>query len=989
MKDFLALLFSLVALSATATSLQLVSQTAGAFVPSDSAGGDSTLPLVSPDGRYVLFASSANNLALTTNNTPYRAPQFTCLNTYLRDRSSNNTVLVSVNVDGIGGADRDAMPIAISTNGQFVLFESAADNLVPGDTNSASDVFVRDLVNGITIPVSVNTNGVCSSGASDSSAMTPDGRYVAFSSTAPDLAPGVTNKIANVYVRDLQGQTTVLVSVGAITTGTSPLSLSDAAEITPDGRYVAFYSTATNLVSGFQTSADVYVRDLAGGTTLSASSAARSSLQWPYLRTNSIAFNFRISDDGNYVAFQTASNQTGVSAIFRYNVGSGFTDLICSNAYLPSTALESFQDLDMSPDGRFVGYVADLNDTSGTNTAIYLWDAQTGTNILISANTNGVLPAPTFCDAPLVSSNGQYVAFLSGAAELATHAFGNGPFLYLRNLTAGTTSLVNTDTNGESLGDPSILGFSMSPDAQFIAFESALASLIPNDANRDFDAFLNNTVTGANELVSVRQPTLPSRTANGPSTISFHPLSQDGHYLAFASDAEDLAAGDTNQSRDVFVRDLFAGTNFLVSIGFDGSIGSASSSEPAISGNGRYVAFTSAATNLVAGDTNNSTDVFVRDLQAQTTSLVSVDAAGTGEGNTNSYTPTISSDGRFVLFLSKAKNLTAGTFSGTDNLFLRDTHAGTNYALTTAGEICYAMTPDGHVVVFTGTSGKYYLWDSQLAQLVATNTTSGSVTAFSISPDGNRIAYAIGSGSAVQAWDRAANQVYSVGTGYFASHIALRFSADGRFLANVLANNTSVSQVHLYDFQGATNILVSHDASSATVGNASSDSPDISADGHYVVYRSAATNLVAGDTNNATDIILFDVAAGTNSIVSAGVYGNVAADNGSFTPLFSGDGHTLVFASFATDLVTGDFNQYDDLFSLTLQYLAAITSGAGNPTISWPASTNQTYSVQYKDDLTDPTWSTVSGTVTINGNRAYLTDTTMTSSHRFYRIVTN
>jgi hypothetical protein len=231
--------------------------------------------------------------------------------------------------------------------------------------------------------------------------------------------------------------------------------------------------------------------------------------------------------------------------------------------------------------------------------------------------------------------------------------------------------------------------------------------------------------------------------------------------------------------------------------------------------------------------------------------------------------------------------------------------------------------------------------------------------------------------------------VYPISDGYFASHITIRFSADGRFLANVLAAKTSVSQVYLYDFQGLTNILVSHDASSTTNGNASSDSPDLSADGHYVVYRSATTNLVAGDTNNATDIVLYDVAAGTNSIVSAGAYGNVAADNGSFTPLFSGDGHTLVFASFATDLVPGDFNQYDDLFSLTLQYLAAITSGAGNPTISWPASTSQTYSVQYKDDLTDPTWSTVSGTVTINGNRAYLTDTTMTSSHRFYRIVTN
>jgi Tol biopolymer transport system component len=100
---------------------------------------------------------------------------------------------------------------------------------------------------------------------------------------------------------------------------------------------------------------------------------------------------------------------------------------------------------------------------------------------------------------------------------------------------------------------------------------------------------------------------------------------------------------------------------------------------------GRYVAFTSAATNLIAVATNNSTDVFIRDLQAQTTTLVSMNSAGTGGGNEDSYSPTISSDGRFILFASKESNLTAGSFSGTDNLFLRDQQRGTNCALTTAG----------------------------------------------------------------------------------------------------------------------------------------------------------------------------------------------------------------------------------------------------------------------------------------------------------------
>ena len=862
MKVFIALIVSWVALSATATPLQLLSPADASFTPPASGGGDSMLPVISSDGRYVLFASTANNLALTTGNSPFRAPLVTVLNVFLRDRASNTTVLASVNLAGTGGADQNAVPAGISTNGQFLLFESAADNLVSGDTNSASDVFVRDVVNGTTILISVNTNGVCGNGGSYNSTMTPDGRYVAFTSAATDLVAGDTNGIPDVFVRDLQNGTTRLVSVGAQANNaivSISTSLSDAPAITPDGRYVAFYSLATNLVPAAINSGEVYVRDLVAGTTTWASVGARDLFQSLTGSAYVVSCNLRISDDGNYIAFEACTNKpTATSAtgiILRYNAATQLTDLVHTNAYVPLTAFEYIQDLDMTPDGRFIAFVANVTGSAGTNTAIYLWDAQTGTNVLVSANTNNLLPSANFCDAPAISSNGQWVAFFSGSAELATNASGSGPFLYLRNVTAGTTWLVNADTNGVSFGDISMQNIALSPDGQFVAFESVQPNLVANDCNRDYDVFLRNTGTGAAELVSARHPSLPSLTADGQYTFSAQPLSQDGHYLAFASTADDLVAGGTNRSGDVYVCDLYAGTNALVSVGINGTGGSANSYEPAISGNGRYVAFTSAATNLIAGDINQSTDVFVRDLLAQTTSLVSVNSTGTGEGNSDSYSPAISSDGRFVLFVSLANNLAAGT-SGYGNLFLRDRQTGVTYALTTTGQTHASMTPDGHFIAFTGStaSSSIYLWDAQLAQSVATKTMTAGIQAISISPDGNRIACLTGYNSvsllSLSTWDRAANQVYALGTGYPGSHFGLRFSADGRYLTYALsATANGTKQIYLHDFLAQTNVLVSHGAGVSTPADGSSDSPDISADGRFVVYRSAADNIVTGDSN--------------------------------------------------------------------------------------------------------------------------------------------
>ena len=164
----------------------------------------------------MLFSSTADNLILYGSNSPMPTLIPASLNVFLRDRTNGTTTLISVNLTGTGGGDGDSFPVDISANGQFVLFESSATDLVANDANNASDVFVRDLVNGTTLLVSINTNGVSGNDVSQGSTMTPDGRFVAFGSAASDLVPGDTNGIADIFVRDLQTGVTTLVSAGAM-----------------------------------------------------------------------------------------------------------------------------------------------------------------------------------------------------------------------------------------------------------------------------------------------------------------------------------------------------------------------------------------------------------------------------------------------------------------------------------------------------------------------------------------------------------------------------------------------------------------------------------------------------------------------------------------------------------------------------------------------------------------------------------------------------
>ena len=274
-----ALLWVGYVLAAPAQQLQLVSQIDHTNLYSASGNGDSVLPVLSSDGRFVVFASTADNLCVLQETNRIRSLIPPSMNVYLKDRQNGSTALVSMNLAGTGGGNGNSWPVAISTNGQHVLFESVASDLVASDTNRANDVFLRDVVAGKTTLVSVSTNGTPGNSSSRSPSMTSDARFVAFVSEANNLVSKDTNSIADVFVRDAQSGTTLLASPGARSTHpTIPTGSSEAPELSADGRYVAFYSTATNLVAGIRTVGEVYVRDTIGGNTIFASTGSRAAM---------------------------------------------------------------------------------------------------------------------------------------------------------------------------------------------------------------------------------------------------------------------------------------------------------------------------------------------------------------------------------------------------------------------------------------------------------------------------------------------------------------------------------------------------------------------------------------------------------------------------------------------------------------------------------------------------------------------------------------
>ncbi|MDB6023892.1 MAG: hypothetical protein JWM68_115 [Verrucomicrobiales bacterium] len=981
----LALLMLLTCATLRADLLQPVSAGDPSLGAPVGGNADSFAPMVNSNATHVLFASSADNLVTGTNSRSIQLSYPAKINVYLRNRTNGTTLLISQNLGGSGGGNGDSLPAELSSDGNLVLFESTAGDLVSNDTNLVGDIFLRNLTDQTTTRVSVSTTGGNANGASRNACMSADGRYVAFVSAASNLVAGDTNGIPDIFVRDLQANTTVLASADATAFGIS--SSSESPEISADGRYVAFYSTATNLIPNASISGHIYLRDLVTSTTILASTYASTALNAVLNTTSAISYNHALSADGKFVVYETsrAAGTRNPGIILRYHIEDGTTDIVHTNAFVSfNTAYDNIRTLDISPDGRFTTFLANTNGNTGTTRCVQLWDGATSTLTLASGDLSNSVPAGTTCEWPTLDASGRYVLFANSGSVLTATAGS----IYVRDVQLGTTTAINVnDTNAITFNITSIIP-RLSGNGQLAIAGCADQGAFGSTQN----IFAFDLQTNGTEMISCHAPASFSETGNGASFLSAWGVSDTGRYVAFSSFAKNLVANDTNSNRDVLVRDLASGTNDLVSIGLNGVGANGMSTEAAISPDGRYVAFTSTATNLSSKDVNGRLDVFVADRQTRSVTLGSIATTGTASGTGQSYSPRIGGAGKYLLFNSTAANVAAGSFSGSVNLFLRNLLTSNTIALTTTGVLSSDMTPDGRYIVFIATGNVLYVWDTQIANRIYTNTTPSILTA-AISPDGARIAF----NTATQLYvsSRQTNSTWVVSTiGTSTSRPMMKFSADSRFLAYSTAASQSLpltdsngaSDVFLYDFSSLTKTGISRAFNNAAMANAASDQPAISADGRFVVFRSSATNLVMGVTNGLSQFFLYDRVLATNTLLTANSVGT-GGNSLSLLPVFSGDGRTIICSSWSSDIATQDFNQTGDLFAFNFLYTSVSFNTVGGPIISWPAVAGRDYQVQFKDNLEDPLWQPLNGSVVVSGNTATLQDVTAAGLHRFYRVI--
>lgn len=394
--------------------------------------------------------------------------------------------------------------LGISGSGRYVTFTSDASNLVAGDTNGRSDVFVRDRATGTVTRVSVSSSGAQGNGDSNDPAMTPDGRFVAFVSDAPNLVPGDTNGLPDVFVHDLLTGTTDRVSLTS--TGFQSgccLFSSDGVAISADGRYVAFVSWASDLVPGDTNGVgDVFIRDRAARTT------TRVSVSSTGTQADAAVNNVAISADGRSVAFESiASNLVPNDTNAAYDV-----------------------------------FVRDLPTGTTTRVSVSSSGAQTGS---AAGGSYG----------PALSSDGRYVAFFSDATTLVPHDTNRAPDVFVHDRSTGATTRVNLSTSGAQANGATFEPPAISADGRYVTFSSSASNLGPlglgGCAGCQQEVFVRDLFAGLTSQVSLSlSGTLPNGDSDGPV------VSADGQHIVFASAATDLVGHDTNGFEDVFVDDL-------------------------------------------------------------------------------------------------------------------------------------------------------------------------------------------------------------------------------------------------------------------------------------------------------------------------------------------------------------------------------------------------------------------------------------------------
>lgn len=470
---------------------------------------------------------------------------------------------------------------------------SVLSNDVDPDGNTLTITDVTQGSNGLT---AINANGTVR--------YIPNTDYSGqdrFTYTVSDSQGGTTNAEVTVNIAFTKGLPIERVSTAS--DGTQGNQDSWMGAISPDGRHVAFYSSASNLITGDNGSNFIFIRDRLTNQTTRVSVASDGT------KANGSSQQPAISSGGRYAAFCSfatnlvAGDNNGKSDIFVHDRNTGMTTRV-SVASNGTEANDYNYAPSISADGRYIAFYSVASnlvsgDANGGGGDIFVHDMNTGETILVSLDSNGAqIGGGAFYEGPAISGDGRYVAFESG---------GN---IYVRDRQTNITIIASVASDGTVANDASDQHV-ISSDGHYVAFTSVATNLVANDTNGVRDVFVHNLQTGETIRVSVA-----TGGTEGNGAVPFYDrpaISADGRYISFISAATNLVLNDTNGLMDVFVHDRVANQTSRVSVASDGTEANGVSGDSvlvSITDNGEYIAFASAATNLIPGDTNGWMDVF-------------------------------------------------------------------------------------------------------------------------------------------------------------------------------------------------------------------------------------------------------------------------------------------------------------------------------------------------------------------------------------------
>ena len=865
---------------------------------SSTASGESGGARSSPDGRFLLFLSSANDLVTHRHNGPVT-------DLFVREMATGTISLVSVTPDGMAGGDDATYQGAISADGRYVAFESSARNLVSGASGSDVHLFIRDRESGVTqrIPPSL---------------VIPPFGSVPAPLESPLAMDGAGRRIAwvrggHVYVFDRETGVTTALTQPISGGGSATPALSWDPQFSSDGLTLAFGSSVANLVrpgTGPTRAVQVYVVRFDRGNLdpPHLTQIRLTNAQLPMVAGGYSGAGHSLDAAGRFLTVAIPPAQlpaTAALGVFRFDLESGSVEHLSRGLLLNRGAVLRMVAADHHPAVAFQVIQGGAPSPMLTN-GLFVWTPESGLKRVSPGNPGS---AGTLVGMPLeFSRNGRRLLFTSANTHVI-EGLAEGRTRYaFHDLETGRNSLAVGDDaeprNAILLGEEGA-----------VVFESSLRTLADSDLNRACDLFIKPPEGPGVALLTPRIPSLVSRTADGISSLGDHAFSADGRYLVLTSTAGNLVSGDNNGAPDVFLQDRRDGSIRPLSVPWDGTgVGTGPSGQPELSEDGRYVAFISGAPHLVSGDAGDRPDLFRRDLVTGVTSRVSVEDGPAARVSVQTFA--MSGDGQRLVWLQREPS--------TLRVLYRDMAEPSALRLIDGpGCAAPAISRDGSVAAFIR-QGNAHLYLIPRARLSPALTGGNGSVALLLNDNGTRaIVFRLTGGPSVYA--RGPEDTWTA-LEYPEAPVAFRranhgiLSPDGRWLAFAgipaeppfsLSNGGLGFRVFLMDLVSGQTMGMPGPAF-GDIPDGDSDRPSFSPDGRHLVFRSAAGNWVSDDDNRVPDLFILDRSTGVLRLVSRSPATGIPWERRSYRGRFGAGRGEIWMQAFAERPLSGDLNGAPD-----------------------------------------------------------------------------